>query len=113
MLVIDPYVGVSTLDCRRSASTPIRLLRGGLPASIESGFDSALADFKKERFQIEVRRVPVLHDRHLAFNDRCWLVGSSSKDAGKKAFHCMEIADLKADVLRALETKWSAGTTYS
>lgn len=112
VLVVDPYVGVSTLDCLRSVSTPIRLLTGGLPASIESGFDSALTDFKKEGFQIQVRRVPTLHDRHLAFNDRCWLVGSSLKDAGKKAFHCMEIVDLKADVVQALETKWSASTAY-
>jgi hypothetical protein len=112
VLVVDPYVGVATLDCLRSVSTPIRLLTGGLPASIESGFDSALADFKKESFQIEVRRVPMLHDRHLVFNERCWLVGSSLKDAGKKAFHCMEMVDLKAAVVQALESKWSAGSAY-
>jgi hypothetical protein len=112
VLVVDPYVGVATLDCLRSVSTPIRLLTGGLPTSIEAGFDSALPDFKKEGFQIEVRRVPMLHDRHLVFNDRCWLVGSSLKDAGKKAFHCMEMVDLKADVVQALEAKWSAGTAY-
>lgn len=112
VLVVDPYVGVATLDCLRSVSTPIRLLTGGLPTPIESGFDSALTDFKREGFQIEVRRVPMLHDRHLVFNDRCWLVGSSLKDAGKKAFHCMEMIDLKADVVHALEAKWSAGTAY-
>lgn len=112
VLIVDPYVGVGTLDCLRSVSTPIQLLTGGLPTSIESGFDSALADFKKEGFQIEVRRVPMLHDRHLAFNDRCWLVGSSLKDAGKKALHCMEIVDLKVPVVQALETKWSVATPH-
>jgi hypothetical protein len=112
VLVVDPYIGVATLDCLRAVSTPIRLLTGGLPSSIESGFDSALADFKKEGFQIQVRRVSMLHDRHVVFNDRCWLVGSSLKDAGKKAFHCMEIVDLKADVVHALEAKWSTATTY-
>jgi hypothetical protein len=112
VFTVDPYVGVGTLDCLRSVSKPIRLLTGGLPASIESGFDSALADFRKEGFEIDVRRVARLHDRHLVFNDRCWLVGSSLKDAGKKAFHCMEIIDLKADVVRALDAKWSAGSTY-
>ena len=112
VLVVDPYVGVATLDCLRSVSTPIRLLTGGLPTSIEWGFDSALADFKKEGFQIEVRRVPMLHDRHLVFNDRCWLVGSSLKDAGKKAFHCMEMVDVKADVVQALDAKWSASSAY-
>jgi hypothetical protein len=112
VLVVDPYIGVATLDCLRSVTTSIRLLTGGLPASIESGFDTALADFKKEAFRIEFRRVPMLHDRHLVFNDRCWLVGSSLKDAGKKAFHCMEMVDVKADVVQALEAKWSAGTAY-
>jgi hypothetical protein len=112
VLVVDPYVGVATLDCLRSVSTPIRLLTGRHPTSIESGFDSAPADFKKEGFQIEVRRVPMLHDRHLVFNGRCWLVGSSLKDAGKKAFHCMEMIDLKANVVQALDAKWSAGTAY-
>ncbi|MBI4269033.1 MAG: hypothetical protein HY615_01755 [Candidatus Rokubacteria bacterium] len=108
VLVVDPYAGVGTLDCLRSVSTPIRLLT----ASIEPGFDSALAQFRSEGFRIDVRRVPMLHDRHLAFNDRCWLVGSSLKDAGRKAFHCMEVVDLKPDVVRALEAKWTAGTTY-
>jgi hypothetical protein len=112
ILVVDAYVGVATLDCLRSVSTPIRLLTGGLPTAIESGFDSALTDFKKEGFQIEVRRVPMLHDRHLVFNDRCWLVGSSLKDAGKKAFHCMEMIDAKAEVVQALDVKWSAGIAY-
>jgi len=112
ILVVDAYVGVATLDCLRLIRTPSRLLTGELPTSIESGFDSALLEFKKEGFRIEIRRVPMLHDRHLVFNDRCWLVGSSLKDAGKKAFHCMEIVDLKADVVRALEAKWSAGTAY-
>jgi hypothetical protein len=113
ILVVDPYIGIATLDCFRSVRTSVRLLTGGLPASIESGFESALTDFKNEGFQIEIRCVSMLHDRHLAFNDRCWLVGSSLKDAGKKAFHCMEIVDLKTPVIQALETKWSVATPHS
>lgn len=112
ILVVDPYIGVATLDCLRSAKTSVRLLTGELPNSIGSGFDSALTDFRKEGFQIEVRRVSMLHDRHLAFNDRCWLVGSSLKDAGTKAFNCMEIVDLKLTVVQALETKWSVATPH-
>jgi len=108
VLVVDPYIGIGTLDCLRDVTTLIRLLT----ANIEPGFDPALAQFKSEGFQIDVRRVPMLHDRHLAFNDRCWLVGSSLKDAGKKAFHCMEVVDLKPDVVKALEAKWTAGAAY-
>jgi hypothetical protein len=71
-----------------------------------------LVDIRKEGFQVEVKRARMLHDRHLVFNDRCWLVGSSLKDAGKKPFHCMEIVDLKAVVIQALEAKWSAAAAY-
>ena len=43
---------------------------------------------------------------------RCWLVGPSLKDAGKKAFHTMEIVDAKAEVLAALEAKCGAASAY-
>lgn len=112
VLVVDSYIGVVTLDCLRSVHQKIRLLTASLPNSVEAGFDDALIGFKKEGFQIEVRRGDMLHDRHLAFNDRCWLVGSSLKDAGKKAFHCMEIVDLKAQVVSSLDAKWLASTPY-
>lgn len=112
VFVVDPYVGVGTLDCLRSVGQRIRLLTGSLPTSVESGFDAALRDFQKEGFQIEVRRSDMLHDRHLVFNDRCWLVGSSLKDAGKKAFHCMEIIDVKAQVVSSLDAKWSTSRPY-
>ncbi len=52
------------------------------------------------------------HDRHISFNERCALVGSSLKDAGKKDFHATEIVDAKADVLAALEAKGSGASPY-
>ncbi len=67
---------------------------------------------KAEGFQVEVRQNAKLHDRHIIFNDRCWLVGSSLKDAGKKAFHTTEITDTKAEVIAALEAKWQASSVY-
>ncbi len=112
ILIVDPYVGIGTLDCLRGVCTAVRLLTGKSGASIEAGFSSALADSKKEGFSIDVRESAMQHDRHLVFNDRCWLVGSSLKDAGKKAFHCIEIVDDKADVIARLEAKWSAGARF-
>ena len=112
VLVVDSYIGVGTLDCLRSVHQKIRLLTASLPNSVEAGFDAALIDFTREGFQIEIRRGDMLHDRHLVFNDRCWLVGSSLKDAGKKAFHCMEIVDLKAQVVGSLDVKWLAAKPY-
>ena len=112
VLVVDSYIGVGTLDCLRSVRQKIRLLTASLPNSIEAGFDAGLIDFVREGFQIEIRRGDMLHDRHLVFNERCWLVGSSLKDAGKKAFHCMEIVDMKVQVVGSLDAKWLAGKPY-
>ena len=110
--MVDPYVGVGTLDCLRTLRFPIRLLTGSRGNSVEAGFDAALKAFQAEGFKIEVRQHEKLHDRHFAFNERCWLVGSSLKDAGKKAFHTTEIIDARAEVLGALETKWKEGSSY-
>jgi hypothetical protein len=112
ILVVDPYVGVATLDCLRDATTAVRILTGDGPRSIEAGFDRALRDFQAEGFTIEVRRARMLHDRHLLFNDRCWLIGSSLKDAGKKPFNLSEIIDTKAVVVADLEAKWSGGLPF-
>lgn len=112
IFVVDPYVGVGTLDCLRNIGVPIRLLTGTMQNSIESGFDRALAAFQQEGHQIDVRRASQLHDRHIILNDRCWLVGGSLKDAGKKPFNCIEIADAKAATMSALDGRWIAGTQY-
>ena len=112
VFIVDPYVGLGTLDCLRDLTIPVRLLTGTHSNSIEAGFDRAIADFCVEGHQLEVRRVQALHDRHLNFNDRCWLLGGSLKDAGKKPFNCIEITDQKAMVVADLETKWQTGTRY-
>jgi hypothetical protein len=112
ILLVDPYVGVGTLDCLRTVRVPIRLLTGSRENSVDAGFEAALKAFQAEGFQIEVRQHHKLHDRHLAFNERCWLIGSSLKDAGRKAFHTTEIVDAKAQVLAALEMKWNEASEY-
>jgi len=52
-----------------------------------------------------------LHDRHLVFNDRCWLLGGSLKDAGKKPFNCIEVVD-KAGIVADLENRWMTATPF-
>lgn len=113
VLIVDPYVGVATLDCLRSVEQPIRLLTGTNPQAIEPGFGRALEAFIAEGFTIEVRQHSKLHDRHIVFNERCWLVGSSLKDAGKKSFHAMEIVDSKTQVVSDLETKWQIAAPFA
>ena len=77
-----------------------------------SGFDRGLKDLLAEGHQIEVRQHRKLHDRYILFNDRCWLVGSSLKDAGKKIFNVIECVDIKSAIVDEVERKWSEATKY-
>jgi hypothetical protein len=112
VFIVDPYVGVGTLDCLRDVNLPIRLLTGKNPQSIEDGFPAALATFEAEGRQIEVRRHAKLHDRHFIFNERCWLVGSSFKDAGRKAFNCIEMMDSTRAIVESADAKWREGEVF-
>src|SRR5215510_688893 len=112
LIVVDNYVGIGMLDCVREVQTPIRLLTGDRNNSMASGFDSALKDFIAEGHTIQVRRHPKLHDRYLIFNDRCWLVGSSLKDAGKKSFSMIELVDGRPAIVSEVEHKWHEGLPY-
>lgn len=105
--IVDPYIGLGTLDCLRDVRFPIRVLTGDRENSIEIGLDKGLEAFCVEGRVIEVRRHAKLHDRYIVFNDRCWLAGSSLKDAGKKTFSMIEFADSKAMILAELDRKWA------
>ena len=105
--IVDPYIGLGTLDCLRDVRFPIRVLTGNREDSIEFGFDRGLKDFCSENRAIEVRRHAKLHDRYILFNDKCWLVGSSLKDAGKKTFNVIEFVDSKAAIVAELDRKWT------
>ena len=111
--VVDNYVGPSTLDCLRDAHMPIRLLTGEHGNAVADGFDRALREFRAEGHTIDVRMHARLHDRYIVFNDRCWLVGSSLKDAGCKSFNILEFIDAKGSVLADIERKWNEATLYA
>jgi hypothetical protein len=112
ILLVDPYVGVGTLDCLRDVRQSVRLLTGTGAKAIENGFERALKEFRAEGHEIDVRRHDHLHDRHAVFNQRCWLIGSSMKDAGRKAFNCIEVIDGKAAMVADLEAKWSGAVAF-
>ena len=112
ILIVDNYVGAGTLDCFRDVQHPIRLLTGQHSGSIESGFERVLKEFRSEGHSIEIRQHPRLHDRHLLFNDRCWIVGSSLKDAGKKKFNVVECVDSKESIVADINAKWDEATEY-
>ena len=113
VLIVDNYVGPGTLDCIVDVSQPVRILTGSRDESMGSGFDRALADSASEGLTVEVRLHPKLHDRYLLFNDRCWLVGSSLKDDGRKHLSIVECVDSKAAIASDVEAKWQEATPYT
>jgi hypothetical protein len=112
VFLVDAYVGISTLDCFREVPHPIRILTGQHKQSVEPGFEAALKDLRSEGRAVEIRRHSKLHDRYLIFNDRCWLIGSSIKDAGKKALNVIECLDSKQAIVTDAEKKWTEGVVY-
>jgi len=112
VIVVDNYIGPATLDVLVDVEQPVRVLTGAHPQAIGPGFDRALQDYRAEGRTIEVRRHPELHDRHVLFNGRCWLIGSSIKDAGKKTFNMIEVVDSRDAVTRDVEDKWREGEPY-
>lgn len=109
LLVIDPYVGPVTLDCFRSVRVPVRLLTGTRNNSVEGTFGEALEQFRGEGFEIEVRTHDGLHDRYAVLNERCFLIGSSLKHAGRKQLNIIEFSDARRAVAEILDAKWSEG----
>lgn len=112
IVVVDNYIGLGTLDCLRVASHPIQLLTGAHDAAIEKDFGRYLKEFISEGRAIEVRRHPKLHDRYIILNERCWLIGSSLKDAGKKIFSMIEITDTYEIIKKDVEDKWKESTPF-
>jgi len=112
LLLVDPYVGVGTLDCLRDVKVPMRILTGEHAQSVEAKFENNVAAFRAEGYSVEIRQHPGLHDRLALFNGRCWLIGSSLKDAGRKDFHCIEIHEARDAVVEALERKWNEAKPF-
>jgi len=110
LTVVDAYIGTGTLDCLRDVTQPIKLLTGDRGNSIENGFEHALKDFRSEDRVLEIRTHKKLHDRYVLFNERCWLIGSSLKDAGKKTFNIVEIVDFRKEIFAEIEKKWKEGS---
>jgi len=104
--VVDNRVGINTLDCLRDVNRHIRILTGQHSDSLADDFEKALQEFRIEGHSIDVRRHPKLHDRYILFNNRCWLAGSSLKDAGKKAFNVIELVDSKTLIYAEVTKKW-------
>ena len=104
--IVDNYIGIGTLDCLRDLDKSVRVLTGSRKQNIEKNFTKPLSEFVEEGHEIEIRCHPKLHDRYIIFNDRCWMVGSSLKDAGKKTFNIIECIDIKDKIVSDVDKKW-------
>src|SRR5262249_39514247 len=98
--LVDNYVGPATLDCLREVKHAIRILTGSHAQTAGNDFKRSLKDMKIEGMNVKVKQHSKLHDRYIVFNERCWLVGSSIKDAGTKAFNVNEIIDSKDSIIQ-------------
>jgi hypothetical protein len=84
--IVENCIGIGTLDCLRDLGKSVPILTGSRKQNLENNFSKPLTEFVAEGYEIEIRRHPKSHDRYIIFKDRCWMVGSSLKDAGKKIF---------------------------
>ena len=110
--IVDNYIGIGTLDCLRDLDKPVRVLTGSRKQNIEKNFTKPLSEFVGEGHEIEIRCHPKLHDRYIIFNDRCWMVGSSLKDAGRKTFNIIECVDIKDKIASDVDNKWDEAEVY-
>ena len=112
VVVIDNYVGVRSLDCLRDLNQPILIVTGAHNEKVKPEFERALDDFRRDGHLVEIRRHGGLHDRYISFNDRCWIVGSSLKDAGSRSFNIVEVKDTRVQVLDYIGAKIEESEPY-
>ena len=112
VLIVDPWIGVGTLDCVVGVKSQIRLLTGKSPDSFQQGFEATLKRFRKKIPNLSIRLYKPLQDRYIVFNEKCWLMGASLKDAGVKSLSLIEIKDFKQPILREIARKWGEAQDF-
>jgi hypothetical protein len=112
LIIVDPWIGIDTLDCFVGIKSKIRLLTGKSPKSFESGLEAMLKRYRAKFSNVSIRRYKPLQDRFIVFNDKCWLTGTSLKDAGKAALNLIEIKDNKPIILKEIARKWSEAEDF-
>jgi hypothetical protein len=112
VIIVDPWIGVDTLDCFVGIKSKIRLLTGQSPKSFEAGLEAMLKRYQAKFSNVSIRRYKPLQDRFIVFNDKCWLAGNSLKDAGKATLNFIEIKDNKPIILKEIARKWSEAEDF-
>jgi len=112
VIIVDPLIGVGTLDCVVGVKSQIRVLTGKQPNSFDRGFEATLKRFRSKIPNISIRLYKPLQDRFIVFNEKCWLAGASIKDAGSKTLSLIEIRDHKQLILKEIARKWSEAEDF-
>ena len=111
VLIVDPWVDRTLFDLLSNvpASVGVRILTR--QQYLPSDFTTEATKFKQQHSaRVEVRvGLSDLHDRFLAVDDRLFFSGASFKDLGKKGSMVIEIFDVRAETVSALEASWNAG----
>jgi hypothetical protein len=105
--IVDDRLGISTLDCLRDVRQHIRILTTPPPGQPEEDIEGAMKDFRADGHLLSVRCLPMLHDRYILFNNRCWLSGSSLSRTGEKGFNVIEIVGFKKRIYDDISNKWN------
>jgi hypothetical protein len=104
--LVDPQMGVVTLDCLRSVSGATRLLTSAAPPAVDENFVKALKALKTKGHRFELRCSDTLNDRYIAFDNRLWALSHSLKEAGSSAISMIEIVDARKVLTDFFERKW-------
>ena len=95
MTIVDPYMDESTLTllatCTK-AGMELKLLTARLPADFPLEAKKWAGQYSG--ITLAVRKTREFHDRFIVLDGtKCWHIGCSLKDAGKKAFMMSEVED--------------------
>ena len=109
--VADTELGAAALAFMTKVKNPIRLLTCQSLENFEGDFFKALKLFRQQGHSVEIRRHADIHDRLILFNNRCWLAGSSLKDAAAGDFELIEVIDFKTAIARKVQDRWNEAET--
>lgn len=106
LTVVDTELGAVVLEFMAKVKNPIKMLTRQTLDQFERDFFKSMKQFRQKGHRVEIRRHADIHDRVILFNKRCWLAGTSLKDAATGDYKLIELIDFKDDITRKVESWW-------
>ena len=104
--IMEPDLGVGTLDCLRTVAHPIRLLTADPSEGFDRKFTRALKFFRERGKTIDLRLNKGIRDCIVLFNKRCWLFPCPIKDAAESTVSMIEVIDCRKAIADIVELNW-------